>query len=584
MKSKCIACCALILFAATACDRDDPERIITDPATISRNRPPDVPPERTQPPKTTTLLPLREARNVNIETTMAVTFDQDMDEAFLLDPANTIFSVLDPQGNKIEGRLEYQNKTLTFIPARRLAYSINYSARVLRVAKNREGTPLDHDTVWTFTTSAPPIFNGVKQIPSAGNDVPTDIAIDQDGFLYVAGWTEGGLTATLDGSSRPPTATDRDAFLIKFNPTGDKVWGKRIRSDADDTAFAVAVDNTHGIYVTGQTKGVLIQGSPAPAAGGSDIFVMAFDNRGSERWRKQLSSTGVAGVDTACCLALQADGNLLLAGTSNGDFATPVFGGTTFGGGDDVIVARLSAPDGNVIKSIQRGGISSQFDRAAALAIDSSGNFHVVGNLQGLMRADGPYEGSQDVFWLRYSLANFGLSIPTAQHQGLINIRQTGSPAPDTATSAAVDANGNLYIAGATDGGAFPGGTARGGTDQFVVKFNLNHSGNNNIEFITQDGGSGHDKIEDMTIDDQGNPLICGSFSNNIRQDGQVYFGRIAATGGVPTSILNQSQAANGSCKAITVDADGNTYLTGFTAGQGQDLWLMKFNRDGILQ
>lgn len=112
---------------------------------------------------------------------------------------------------------------------------------------SQTGTYLDYlilkyypngDTAWIRT------YNG----PASANDVSSAMALDKAGNVYVTGWswTAGGDDKNYDYAT------------IKYYPDGKIAWVKRYSGPAssEDYAFAIAVDDSDKVYVTGFSTGI----------------------------------------------------------------------------------------------------------------------------------------------------------------------------------------------------------------------------------------------------------------------------------------------------------------------------------------
>ena len=87
--------------------------------------------------------------------------------------------------------------------------------------------------------------------------------------------------------------------------------------------------------------------------------------------------------------------------------------------------------------------------------------------------------------------------------------RLLGASGLDEAASVAVDAAGNVYVAGTTSSPGFPGTSGSpGGIDLFVTKLDARGS---SVLYSTYIGGSGIDEARGMTIDTLGNVYVVGS-------------------------------------------------------------------------
>lgn len=96
--------------------------------------------------------------------------------------------------------------------------------------------------------------------------------------LYVAGYTLGAFDL---GKNKGKS----DAFLIKLNGSGNKVWTKMFGSTDSDYINSISA-GFDGVYVTGETAGVI----GSKSYGNSDIFVSKFSHNGELMWSRQIGS------------------------------------------------------------------------------------------------------------------------------------------------------------------------------------------------------------------------------------------------------------------------------------------------------
>jgi len=152
----------------------------------------------------------------------------------------------------------------------------------------------------------------------------------------------------------------------------------------DDFANALAVDAGGNIIVAGGTEGKLSGSS----AGYYDVFVRKYNPKGNELWTRQF---GTAKDDFAKALAVDAEGNIVVAGTTMGNLS-----GSSAGNYDSFV--RKYGPKGNELWTRQFGTVT--IDEATALAVDPAGNIMVAGFTGGSL--SGSSAGDYDVFVMIY--------------------------------------------------------------------------------------------------------------------------------------------------------------------------------------
>lgn len=214
------------------------------------------------------------------------------------------------------------------------------------------------------------------QFGTIEDDGARALTTDSAGNVIVAGYTKG----SLDGDG----AGESDVFVRKLTPEGVPLWTHQLGTSVTDSARGVATDAAGNIVVVGRTKGAL-QGA---SAGDTDVFVRRLDPDGVHLWTLQF---GTSGNDRPGGVAIDSQGEIVVAGYTNGDLHRGSAGGY------DVFVHRLN-PDGELLWADQFG--TSAEDRARAVAADPERNVIIAGNTSGVL-AGGGY-GDQDVFVRTY--------------------------------------------------------------------------------------------------------------------------------------------------------------------------------------
>ncbi len=339
-----------------------------------------------------------------------------------------------------------------------------------------------------------------QQIGSPNTDISSSVAVDGSGNVYITGF--GGH---LDGTS----GAGYDIFLVKYDSSGNLLWSKENNSNLSDYSQSVAIDGTGNAYITGYTKGDLAGDN----AGDDDAVLFKYDSLGNELWSKQI---GTSGEDQAHAVAVDTSGNVYISGHSNGDL-----GGTNTSNNYDAFLFKYDS-SGNLIWSRLTGSSSSEFSRS--VAIDASGNVYISGQTFGSL--GGTNAGQYDAFLIKFDSSGNELWS-----------QQIGTPRPDESRSVAVDILGNAYISGWTEDSL--GGPNAGGQDAFLVKYAA-------PEPNGQIRGTVWDDIDGNGQRDAGEPGLAGwTVYLDIDQDG----------------LLDTSEPA------VITSADGTYTFSGLTAG-----------------
>lgn len=274
---------------------------------------------------------------------------------------------------------------------------IGGSETALGIAVNSSDNPFLVGSITSINLTAFSIeIDGfLAQYDSAGNVVNSrqldltkvgtavGIAIDAQNNLYISGFTNA--TTTFDASN---PILGEDAFVAKYDSTGQVVWFKTIETAQKDLASRVAVDLSGNIYVAGETAGSLPGNSNQ---GGTDAFIAKYEGNGNLQWLKQF---GTSGKDTAEDIAIDAAGQIYAAGETAGSLF-----GDSYSGGSDAWLTLFNS-QGNKIISTQFG--TSLDDKITSLKT-GAGNIYLAGETRGDL--DGSNQGGLDAWLAKYSLS-----------------------------------------------------------------------------------------------------------------------------------------------------------------------------------
>jgi hypothetical protein len=137
---------------------------------------------------------------------------------------------------------------------------VGYTGGAMTSAKNKG----DLDVFLMELDGADGSVRWVRQFGTKSEDRPGALAISPSGHFYVAGTTSGNL--------RGVNAGQKDAFLTKFDATGEILWTEQWGSEGRDYALGLGLDAEEGVYVIGYTDGELA----GKGAGAFDAFVKRF--------------------------------------------------------------------------------------------------------------------------------------------------------------------------------------------------------------------------------------------------------------------------------------------------------------------
>ncbi len=457
---------------------------------------------------------------------------------------------------KMKKLLQFKKTKLAmFIVA--FSFVLNVQAQNLTWAKNMGGTSLD---------------NGLS------------IAVDASGNVYTTGYFQG--TADFDpgiGVSNLTSMGGTDIFISKVSATGNFVWVKQLGGTSSDVGRSIKVDASGNVYTTGNFNGSVDFNPGAgtfslTTVGPDDIFVSKLDASGNFVWAKQM---GGPNADQGYAIALDASGNVYTTGSFNisADFNP---GAATFNlfssGGYDIFVSKLDV-NGNFVWAKNMG--SSLQDWGLCLTLDPSGNVYTSGYFDGTADFDPGAAtfnlisaGARDIFISKLDASG-----------NFVWAKRIGGGANQSATGIATDASGNVYTTGSFEGAPDfdPGagistiGTA-GVDDIFVSK--LDASGN--FVWAKTMGSNGFDYGRGISIDASGNVLTTGEFYGTVDFDpgvgtttllalsvsSDIFVSKLDASGNfIWAKSIGSSNNGDGKGNAISSDATGNVYTTGYFSG-----------------
>lgn len=386
----------------------------------------------------------------------------------------------------------------------------------------------------------------------------------------------GSLTSQAQTSSAPAWADARG-----------------ISSGSVTKAVTDAAGNTYVTGIFDAAAPVEIGGTTLTSQGGNDGYLAKLTPGGTLAWVRQFGSTG---YDACQGVAVDATGNAYVVGSFSGVLD---FGAVVLNGGP--------SPRGYVVRFDAQGTASwgqvLTTSSLADVATNAAGEVYVVGLFSQALTV-GPFTltppntgGISSTFLLRYSAQGTVLQASVAY-----------TYVPNTTTtyyfpSLAVGPGGEVYVYGVFVGSPQFGSTvvaSRGAVDGFVAKYNPQGT----FGWVQQVGGSGDDRLRQISADAAGNVYATGSFTGPATigaatlpgsggPDG--YVARFDAQGALQWTQVLGGSGVDG-CLGNLVDAAGNLHVSGLFNGTatlagttlssagGSDILLASFTPQGTLR
>src|SRR3972149_184729 len=152
--------------------------------------------------------------------------------------------------------------------------------------------------VWVFPLFAQGVYEAwVATYNGPGNsyDQANALTVDNSGNVYVTGgsYVSGGF---------------EDYATIKYAPNGDTLWVRRYNGpgNSSDAAYALALDGSGNVYVTGCSPG---------SGTIEDYATIKYAPNGDTLWVRRYNGPD-SSYDYASALALDGSGNVYVTGVS----------------------------------------------------------------------------------------------------------------------------------------------------------------------------------------------------------------------------------------------------------------------------
>lgn len=442
---------------------------------------------------------------------------------------------------------------------------------VVTIGYNSSGTQL-----WAKT------YNGT----GAGNDEASDITVTSTGEVVVTGITDA------DASN----GVNYDYLVLKYTATGNVVYTKAFNGTGNGS------DDARTIFETSAGE-VVVSGGMAVAINNMNVATCKLDSLGNQIWLKYVDGAG-DNNDVGNKILTDGSGNSYVAGysvNSNQDKdvllhkinsgGTAIFTKTisgTSGVSADEATGIATDASGNIyicgyVRDSDQGfnyytakfdasgatlwekkyNYLNKSDKAAAIAIDGSGNIFVTGKSNAVASDSSDFE----IYTIKYNSAGTQLA----------EVRYNSGDKQDEAIDLKIAPSGNVYVTG----------RAPVGNDDNIITIKYS----NNLSQLwakTYDAGK-DDRNEAMLIDASENVYVCGRVEN---QQG-VFDGLLIKYNTVGDTLwtrrYNGSTDREDRFNAMCLDGAGNIWLAGKTdtdadsLNENFDILIAKYDVNGNL-
>jgi len=228
------------------------------------------------------------------------------------------------------------------------ALAVDSSGNVYVTGSIWNGTSFDYATV-KYTPNGDTLWVRHYNGPGDGSDLPSRLAVDGSGNVYVTGNCFDSVTGV-------------DYATIKYSPDGDTLWVRRFHGPSNggiDAAYGLAVDDGGNVYVTGVSQ--IVSGSF------SGYATIKYAPNGDILWLRRYDGPGNS-IGIGKALILDDSANVYVTGWSVGN-----------GTAEDCVTIKYTSNGDTIWVKRYNGPANPAGDKANTMALDDSGNVYIAG-------------------------------------------------------------------------------------------------------------------------------------------------------------------------------------------------------------
>lgn len=240
------------------------------------------------------------------------------------------------------------------------AIGVDGSGNVYVTGRSSNGSNDDYLTV-AYDSAGTELWSRVKNGSANSYDQAYALAVDGSANVYVTGLSWNG--------------SNYDYLTLAYDSAGNELWArvKNGAANSSDIAWALAVDGSGNVYVTGNS----FNGS------NYDYLTVAYDSAGTELWAK-VKNGAASNEDRAYALAVDGSGTVYVTGqSSNGtdyDYLAVAYDNTGAelwqylynGGGEDLSYIAVASGNGLFVSGYSAGQQGDFFTVKFSLVVDTT--------------------------------------------------------------------------------------------------------------------------------------------------------------------------------------------------------------------
>jgi uncharacterized delta-60 repeat protein len=390
-------------------------------------------------------------------------------------------------------------------------YATNNSESQIYIGWNGNSSILSYELYRADSSDATPALLATLTPPTYQYH-DTEAPVDKEQYYWIKAY--GG---NIDSGMVGPVSGIRFLDPLIWSRT----WG--LTPTNYNIGNCIAVDDNGSVFTAGYMDSMGTQGY--------DSVLLKYNPTGTIQWVK---AWGGAGTEIAHGIALDADGNVYLAGQ------TASYGA----GGSDIFILKYDT-DGNLLWKKTWGGTMN--DIGNGIALDADGFVYVTGETRSFGAGNG------DAVLLKYDADS-----------SFVWAKTWGGPEEESGNAIALQ-NGNLYVGGETSS------FGSGGLDMALLKLDTD----GNLVWEKAWGGTGDEACHGLAVDADENVVITGNDPYMMAAD--IYTVKYDSAGEL---VFQTANAGGYQACGICLDASGNSYIIGYSVSS---LLIFKHSPDGVL-
>ncbi len=215
------------------------------------------------------------------------------------------------------------------------------------------------------------------------------IAVDGSGNVYITGYFSSSAVDFNPGAGTAnlSSAGDRDIFFAKYNSGGAYQWAHSIGGSGYDIGNGIAVDGSGNVYITGAIKSADVDFDPADLGAGA--FFAKYDTDGVYQWAYSVVCSIDPYEGGGFAIAVDGSDNVYVTGSFKGsDVDFDPGAGTANLSSEDTFIGAIFIAKYDTSGVYQWahcvGGFEMMMgDAGKGIAADGSGNVYITGEFHG---------------------------------------------------------------------------------------------------------------------------------------------------------------------------------------------------------